>query len=83
MNRIEQDDMAIDALLKIRRAIDACLENINNSKDPDKGDQLIDIIEEKFLELDGKAQDIFTDLASQYTETYETSELIESKKANT
>jgi len=82
MPKVKSDDLAIDALLKLRMRIDRFLNAVNGGVVPENGDQLIDVIEDELLGLDGEAHNIFTDLASRNAETLETQELIESKKEN-
>ena len=55
MPKVKSDDLAIDALLKLRMRIDRFLNAVNGGVVPENGDQLIDVIEDELLGLDGEA----------------------------
>ena len=85
MAKKTKDDITLETLYELKDLISEAIENIEKAEKAEEGDprSLIDRVEDCLIGLNDKTRNIYASMISEHLSSIETSDMIESKKANT
>lgn len=82
MAKKTKDDITLETLYELKDLISEAIENIEKAEEGDPR-SLIDRVEDCLVGLNDKTRNIYASMISEHLSSIETSDMIESKKANT
>jgi hypothetical protein len=82
MIKKSKEDITLETLYELKDVITEAIEEVEKAEEGDPR-SLIDRVEDCLVGLNNKTRNIYANMLSDHLSTIETSEMIESKKANT